>query len=97
MRFTRCPLCGAPNIVHPGEPPANEPHTFRNRCTANALTGGTNHSGGVTRSASACCGFPLTDARGNIIPFDSQRFVKLTRREFDAGALESAICADAHV
>jgi hypothetical protein len=103
--FTRCPLCGAVNIVHPGEPP----HTgfdFRNRCQAHALTGMHGASGAFSqthyatswwnpkRSDSKSCGFPLASATGEILPFDYERFKAFCRDDFDPQALERLVRAE---
>lgn len=76
VHLTRCPVCGATNGYWPGEPPTNEPHSYRNRCSAHAITGrrirsnsgkraGEKSHYAPRRSASELCGAALVDETGS--------------------------------
>ena len=78
MHLIRCPVCGATNGYWPGEPPATDQYSYRNRCSAHAITGerkrsSSGHSGIATshyaplRSASELCGAALVNEAG--VPF----------------------------
>jgi len=94
-------VCRAANIVHPGEPPSDDPNNTFNRCTCHALTGTPGGPGPTSssfcfekswrkpqRSATRVCGAPLTDEDGNVIqtiPLDD--FITLTCKPFDVSQL----------
>lgn len=103
MHITKCPLCRAANVVHPGEPPGIGDNYY-NRCQAAALTGQRGYERLAhnfplgwkppRRSLTIRCGEPLVDASGNIRPpIPLNDFIKATRHDFAVESLRALIPA----
>ncbi len=104
MQFTRCPLCHAVNIVHPGEPPSQALAESRNRCVARALTGkagqGNTHRVRFDTSywsperGSDLCLFPLTSEQGDVLPATPVSFFRaFCQKDFSVRELTERVLA----